>query len=145
MPEPLKFDLQFKCELEEETKIALDEWERGCYETISDLLLTHQEYIVERIKQRIKQACEFFLRYKDNPELLWREQLNFREELDKFIENFDEDFSDIAEFLSWSSKEIKEQFLISYNEWLFKLAFKDVFENDQEVMVDEERECLEDT
>jgi len=69
------------------------------------------------IEQRIKLACEFYLKYKDKPTLLLKEHpeyesTEFSVELD---ENFKEDFND---------------FMKKYNEWLFKLAFKDVLGGD---------------
>jgi len=57
---------------------------------------------LEKFKQRLKSACEFYLRYKDRPDLLRKEQ--------KF---------------NYEKKGI--QTLDKYNTWLFKLAFKDVF------------------
>ena len=70
------------------------------------------EKLIPFIKQRLKSACEFYLRYKDNPNLFLNEQKEFAEEvIDKFYD----------ETKGWKN-------LDKYNEWLFKLAFKDVFE-----------------
>jgi len=54
----------------------------------------------------IKSACDFYLRYRYNPELLAKEYPELKEEM---IKRFGFDFA------FWSEK------------WLFKLAFKDVF------------------
>jgi len=45
----------------------------------------------------IKSACDFYLRYRSNPELMWKEHPEYR---------YNE---------------------LGYNDWLFKLAFKDIF------------------
>jgi len=58
------------------------------------------DLIKEVLKQRIKSACEFYLRYKDKLELLEKEHPNLVE--------YDKN--------------------MKYNDWLFKLAFKDVLE-----------------
>ena len=81
----------------------------------------------EEIKQRINSACEFYLKYKDNPELL----------VDELYYIIDEDSDTYIrlklEVENWIDK-IRESYEDSdvydkYNEWLFKLAFKDVFED----------------
>jgi len=66
-------------------------------------------YMYLKLKQRLKSACEFYLRYKDKPELLIKEYPEYKEELDE--EGW------------WFSSE--------YNNWLFKLAFKDVFKEEK--------------
>ena len=72
------------------------------------------EAIINEIKQRIRTACEFYLKYKDKPELLIHDFPEFEAELrDKFELR--------VPHYSWAYTE--------YNEWLFKLAFKDVFED----------------
>jgi len=70
----------------------------------------------QELKQRIKSACEFYLRYKDKPELLIKEHPEYEEEIDDIKK-----YSDKAFF--------REEDIQKYNEWLFKLAFKGVFEN----------------
>jgi len=101
-------------------------------ELTSDLI----NEIVDEIKQRLKSACEFYLKYKDNPELLIEEQKKYYDNLEdnpfliaifdtlnrsKIIDKFDE------KECGWKLYE-KEKALKEYNDWLFKLAFKDVFE-----------------
>ena len=74
-----------------------------------------QELIERKIFdfQDVKSACEFWLRYKDRPNLFLNEQKEFAEEvIDKFYD----------ETKGWKN-------LDKYNEWLFRLAFKDVFED----------------
>jgi len=67
------------------------------------------EWFVERIKS----ACEFYLRYKDKPELLVKECSKYKEDAKQFIFN---------KKLNWYLKD-------QYNEWLFRLAFKGVLED----------------
>jgi len=63
-------------------------------------------------KEEIESACDFFLRYKDNPKLFEKEQ--FR--IEPFYQKFRWYVSD-------------ESFgLVEYNEWLFRLAFADAME-----------------
>ena len=69
--------------------------------------------LIEKIKQHIKQACEFYLRYKDKPKLLAKEYPNIRVSEEAFPYFFKTSFS-----------KIKVKF--KYNEWLFKLAFKEI-------------------
>ena len=102
-----KIDL--KDELETETKTALDEWERGCYETIADLLLTHQKYIFDKMKQYFKSACEFYLKYMNRPDRLAGDYPEYHDEIDHI----------------WGKHIDDDKFLAEYNEWLFKLVFKD--------------------
>ena len=70
------------------------------------------------VLQRIKEACEFYLKYKNNPSLLWKENPKYRKKLKKF---------GITE--KWVSEDCDELYdWEDYNEWLFKLAFKGVLE-----------------
>jgi len=74
---------------------------------------------ITKIKQRLKSACKFYLRYKDKPELLIKEHPEYKEELPTY-------YSDIENSLNW-----KNWKMMGYNEWLFKLAFKDVFKEEK--------------
>ena len=78
------------------------------------------DFVMCEVKQRIKQACEFYLRYKDKPELLMKEQewvLKLEVPVNKL--------GDILEYsrndwrLVWQNKD-------EYNEWLFKITFAQV-------------------
>jgi len=71
-------------------------------------------YMFKKLQQRIKQACEFYLRYKDKPELLLKEQRNLV------------GIPEGTEFYPPGLIHLKDKY--KYNEWLFRLAFKDVFE-----------------
>ena len=84
-------------------------------------------------KEDIKSACEFYLRYKDKPELLKKEfptslkvgkkEFGAEDELNNFLRIIKEKIT----FLQGFEIEIFKQ---KYNDWLFKLAFKDVLENE---------------
>jgi len=84
-------------------------------EIIKDIKL-----IFELYNKKIKSACEFWLKYKDNPELLLEEYPEYEEKVKEIEkEAYQKEF--YMEF-------VKNYFLEKYNEWLFKLAFKDVLE-----------------
>ena len=96
-PKPL--DLE---ELEKNICYMIDYWNE-------DPLLMRNEglqAIMRKIKLHLKSACNFYWRYRYNPELLAKEYPELKEEM---IKKFGFDFA------FWSEK------------WLFKLAFKDVF------------------
>jgi len=64
--------------------------------------------------EEVKSACEFYLRYKDKPELLF---------------NDFPDYKEIANKEKGIKLELDGEYTyvtIEYNEWLFRLAFKDV-------------------
>jgi len=92
---------------------------------------------------RIIKACEFFLRYKDNPELLIKEHPEFKEEVERiknryfgYLETLKKNYpepvkieNDCITIITGLIKEeisISRAYLTDYNEWLFKLAFKGV-------------------
>ncbi|RLE44269.1 hypothetical protein DRJ22_06090 [Candidatus Woesearchaeota archaeon] len=70
-------------------------------------------FTIKYVKQRIRSACEFYLRYKDSPELLRIEQEI--EPPEQFREYYAESKIKNVSVVSWDLKQ--------YNEWLFKLAF----------------------
>jgi len=71
-------------------------------------------YEIEKyIKQCIRVACEFYLKYKDEPELLFEEKREYRV---------------ILAYLFGDEKDTSR-----YNEWLFKLAFKSVLDEELKV------------
>jgi len=67
---------------------------------------------ISKLKQCLKSACEFYLRYKDKPELLIKEHSEYKKELSSNL-------LPIYKLSYWER--------LKYNEWLFKLTFKDVF------------------
>jgi len=111
-PEPLNLKINFKPKLtfkwgDEEGFLNFSRGYKKGFERA-------QEVLKEEFKQRIKSACEFYLKYKDKPELLIKEHPKLRcEEFSKWIDNF-------------KMGVIEE----NYNKWLFNLAFKDVMKDD---------------
>ena len=77
----------------------------------------------EWFKERVKSACDFYLRYKDNPELFVKEHPEYKEE-----EITVGIYSDIEPFPIKIKFLINSPFQPEYKEWLFKLAFKGVME-----------------
>ena len=79
------------------------------------------DLIKEVLKQRLKSACEFYLRYKDNPELLIKEHQTYEPEI---MAKF---------FIGYGNNDKLLVFdIIKYNEWLFKLTFKPILKNGEE-------------
>ncbi len=90
-------------------------------------------YEIEKyIKQRIRVACEFYLRYKDDPELLIKEYPEYKKE----IEERNKEFLSVTENLKQSLiPDVVKGVVLSfkhkeYNDWLFKLAFKSVLDEE---------------
>jgi len=81
----------------------------------TDVVKTIKKRVMKKIKQQIKSACEFYLRYKDNPELLIKEHPKCEDEVVSMC------------FAGWDDYYRRNLIVTTeYNEWLFKLAFKDV-------------------
>ncbi|RLF29226.1 MAG: hypothetical protein DRN14_02565 [Thermoplasmata archaeon] len=89
----------------------------------------------KEIKQRIKKACEFWLRYKDKPELLVKEYPELKGELRRFgldvnvIESISSKDSEVW-VLAKSYTAFKHFDKEKYQEWLFKLAFREVIKDE---------------
>ena len=90
-------------------------------------------YEIEKyIKQCIRVACEFYLKYKDDPELLIKEYPEYKKE----IEERNKEFLSIAENLKQSLiPDVVKGVVLSfkhkeYNNWLFKLAFKSILDEE---------------
>lgn len=92
-----------------------------------------RDVLKKEIKQRIKSACEFYLRYKDEPEELLKDFPELSNKKIALLDIFDEPlkfvtlrkFIEIIENLDYDV--YVRQIDNSYNEWLFKYAFKSVF------------------
>jgi len=76
------------------------------------------EFTINETLQRIRKACEFYLRYKDKPSVLWNERINYIKKIKKGKE--------LWKFIEKLNKE-RCITLRLYNEWLFKLTFRGVF------------------
>ena len=114
------------------------------------------DFTMGEIKQRIKKACEFYLRYKDKPDSLAKEHPEYRQiivlNFNTLCLNCKKELGEVCirTWVGWDdgdydyfcSEKCAEEYkkhlpktkniLVptheEYNEWLFKLAFKDVFE-----------------
>lgn len=86
------------------------------------------ELIRKEIKQRIKTACEFYLRYKNKPELLMEEHPEYKKQCEYFIHEIE--MASIGEFEP-THGELAH--LMDYNEWLFKLTFKAVLDDETKI------------
>jgi len=82
-------------------------------------IIYDEKEAINEIKQRIKSACEFYLKYRDEPELLTEEHPCYEHDVFDIINE--------CMTLDLSNCETMKK----YNEWLFKLAFKDVLENEE--------------
>ncbi len=91
-------------------------------------------YEIEKyIKRCFRVACEFYLRYKDNPELLMREKSEIYLHLREICPSYEGNGGckvdhTVCRFpacvwFSWRSVDLRK-----YNDWLFKLAFKSVLD-----------------
>jgi len=96
--------------------------------------------LVPFIKQHIKSACEFYSRYKDNPELLIKEHIEFKTAIEKLfniegkLRNDGTITRDIPEEFDYPKIPLSKSIYYDYkkyNKWLFKLAFKSVFEEEE--------------
>jgi len=89
--------------------------------------------------ERIKKACEFYLKYKDNPKLLRKEYPEKAKiEIDYVTA---EDIINEAERIVERYGKVEAQptlrlKIIEYNEWLFKLAFKGVLKKEKPIHKD---------
>jgi len=117
-PNPLDLELKIK---EISNLLEMLAFSNLTYEERKELketIETDIKSLLNKIKQRIKEACEFYLKYKNNPSLLWKENTKYRKKLKKFGITKKWVSEDCDELYDWED----------YNEWLFKLAFGDVLE-----------------
>jgi len=98
------------------------------------------EELLEEIKQRIKAACEFYLRYLDNPELLIKEHIEFKTAIEKLfniegkLRNDGTITRDIPEEFDYPKIPLSKSIYYDYkkyNKWLFKFTFKSVFKEEE--------------
>ena len=87
--------------------------------------------IITKIKQRIKSACEFYLRYVDNPNgFFYSPYQNLIDSKEMYLLIFELVRYSVLSKLPPKKIEGIMLKLQKYNEWLFKLSFKDVLENE---------------
>jgi len=93
-----------------------------------DIDMTIPDDFWDEFKQHIKSACEFYLRYKDHPGLLKDEAIKNRYILQISVKKIEQFLHKISE--SYSRNGDTEYWFDKYNNWLFKLAFKDVLKEE---------------
>jgi len=84
---------------------------------------------IQEIKQRIKKACEFYLKYRNNPNLLYDDfsiNMEYDEPINKLREEINREYHYLTDI------DIVKIYIEKYNEWLLKEAFKPVFEEVKE-------------
>jgi len=98
-----------------ERKFGVDAMDRYYgYETIE---------LINEIKRRVRKACEFYLRYRDKPELLTKEHYHLLKGIEK-----EDKWAFLLLFAA--PQKIKIKNINTYNKWLFRLAFKGVSDNE---------------
>jgi len=107
--------------------INLDELQKEIHKIIEEA--TGIKQVTSRImllmRQSIKDACEFYLKYKDNPELFIKEFPMYKSEFVRKCLTIN-----LPEERLWlSDGTVADK--NKYNEWLFKLAFKDFIKGDE--------------
>ena len=141
-PEPLDFNFKNFFERFKEVYNTLKKdlgWERKFGEFIKDIKNLEEdiddcessvldyEYCVKLgmyyMYLKVKSACEFYLKYMDKPKLLKKE--NIKCEYSKKVVEISQLPS--GEWVVF----FEDGDFLGYNEWLFKLAFKDVFEDNK--------------
>jgi len=103
-PQPLEFDEIIKEFFIKYKGFDEKSWQEFWKDYKKSDIIKDIKLIIDLYKQRLKSACEFYLKYKDKPELFDKEQ-----------------YKNYVRQIFWSS-------IDNYNDWLFKLAFKDVLE-----------------
>jgi len=79
----------------------------GRLEEIGVLRRTIRTHLKNILREPIKSACEFYLRYRNNPELFEKEMEKYKDVISKLR----------SEWHNWEEH---------YDKWLFNLAFKDI-------------------
>ena len=104
------------------------------YSSVGTLPIIGEEKIV--FLRDVKSACEFYLRYKDNPRLFVKRFPELKKEVEKIvpIEPNEEEKRLVEKgiippkTMDLILKVKAALYRDVFNEWLFKFAFKDVFE-----------------
>jgi len=130
-------------DLDSETKIPDNELAQSCFEMILRALISDEkEFDTEEeaidcifsllgefkddIKNQIKSACEFYLKYKGKPKLLGWDYPLFIDKIDEIYKKRIE-----AEEALGPNYKPSNTFIDEYNEWLFKEAFKSVLRGEE--------------
>ena len=137
-PEPLKLeDLKEFApnELEKETMSMMvyglykEEKLVDTKEEAIELAFSLINEVIDKIKQKVKSACEFYLRYKNEPVLLVED---FPELERDVVLNSIVNLGGKGENFFFKNEGLRKISLEKYNEWLFRLAFRDVLGGENE-------------
>ncbi|MHC1583140.1 MAG: hypothetical protein ACXQTM_00650 [Methanosarcinales archaeon] len=104
-----------------------EKWDTAVYTTVWEALWEDYSWVkakLEMMKQRIKSACELYLKYKDNPMLLVRDWD------DEWNTGFRDVFEFVDRFSYWTGKNKKAWKRKQYNEWLLNFAFSNVMRDE---------------
>ena len=85
---------------------------------------------LQKVKERIKKACEFYLRYKDRPDLFDKEQKRYVKKMRNAVLGKGSHWIYYASIVAYPYEDENKYLLRDYNEWLLMFAFKDAFETD---------------
>jgi len=112
-----KIDLKPKTMEEKKMREAFERWYHSREFVPHGVMISNLCYLgfkqgAEYMRQQIKSACEFYLKYKDEPELLFEEKREYRV---------------ILAHLFGDDKDTSR-----YNDWLFKEVFRCVLEEENE-------------
>ena len=123
-----KIDLEPKTIEEKKMREAFEQWYHSREFVPHGVMIMNLCYLgfkqgAEYMRQQIKSACEFYLKYKDKPKLLGKDYPLFIEKIDEIYKKRIE-----AEEALGPNYEPSNSFTEEYNEWLFKEAFKCVLE-----------------
>jgi len=85
------------------------------------------------ILEDIREACEFYLKYVNNPERLFKEHRGYKQYFRLYLLDIEKDFGWWREKYV-ISKDLDDKWLamVVYNDWLFRLAFYDLGINNNE-------------
>ena len=125
-PEPLNLEEINKADIISQAIVnsfAKCEWQESM--PLGAIHLEALKLFENEVKRRIKSACEFYLEWRNDPKLFinWYEDKKKVDELLRFLEHhFGDEWYDDYD----NEPCVKEKIVLKYNEWLFKLAFKDV-------------------
>ena len=132
-----KIDLEPKTMEEKKMKEVFEQWYHSREFVPHGVMIMNLCYLgfkqgVEYMRQQIRLACEFYLKYKDDPGLLIKDYPEYKKEM----EERNKEFLSVTENLRQSLiPDVVKGLVLSfkdkeYNEWLFKEAFRSVLEGE---------------
>jgi len=139
--------LDIKSVADEIIRVEYPTYERAAIPQMRNAIIRKRREVERILKQHIKSACEFYLRYRDNWELLKSEHPELKEDVEKVTEKYLKrlemleksygpaikvERGSVVVFtgLLEEKRNVLEALKAEYDEWLLKLAFSGVFEED---------------